>query len=186
METERRRQWLLGALAVVLAFVVYRAWPGTSGAPAPASNLRASRTNAMPGAPAPQEGAADIRLRSLDGEWPKPAAGERNLFRFKPKAPPPPPPAPVGAPAMPVATVPSGPPPPPPLPPIPLKCIGVMDREGGAGKVAILSDVIGHVSSGAEGATIDGRYKILRIGAESIEMSYLDGRGRQTIRITGS
>jgi hypothetical protein len=31
-----------------------------------------------------------------------------------------------------------------------------------------------------------GQYRILRIGAESIEMSYLDGRGRQTIRLTGS
>jgi len=39
---------------------------------------------------------------------------------------------------------------------------------------------------GIEGGTVAGRYRVLRIGAESIEMSYLDGRGRQTIRQTGS
>ena len=38
---------------------------------------------------------------------------------------------------------------------------------------------------GKEGDIIDGRYRILKIGTESIEMAYLDGRGRQTIRLTG-
>jgi hypothetical protein len=28
-------------------------------------------------------------------------------------------------------------------------------------------------------------YQILKIGAESIELAYADGRGRQTIRMTG-
>ena len=38
---------------------------------------------------------------------------------------------------------------------------------------------------GKEGDIIDGRYRILKIGTESIEMAYPDGRGRQTIRLTG-
>jgi hypothetical protein len=38
---------------------------------------------------------------------------------------------------------------------------------------------------GYEGAIIDGRYRIVRIGVESIEMTYVDGGGRQTIRLTG-
>ena len=38
---------------------------------------------------------------------------------------------------------------------------------------------------GKEGDIIDGRYRILKIGTESIEIAYLDGRGRQTIRLTG-
>jgi hypothetical protein len=38
---------------------------------------------------------------------------------------------------------------------------------------------------GKEGDIIDGRYRIVRIGAESIELTYLDGRGRQTIRLSG-
>jgi hypothetical protein len=77
----------------------------------------------------------------------------------------------------------AGPPPPPPVPQIPLKFIGTVER--GGQKMAVLSDSAGHVSYGPEGATIDGRYRIVRIGAESIEMVYVDGRGRQTIRMTG-
>ena len=56
----------------------------------------------------------------------------------------------------------------------------------GAAKVAVLSDGRGAPVYGKEGDTVLGQYKILRIGAESIEMAYLDGRGRQTIRLSGS
>jgi hypothetical protein len=44
----------------------------------------------------------------------------------------------------------------------------------------------GHdVFFGREGEVIEGRYKILRIGIESVEVSYADGRGRQRIPLTG-
>jgi hypothetical protein len=121
-----------------------------------------------------------VHLDALEADPPKPASGQRNLFRFKPKPPPPPPKVtkPVDAEAA------TGPPPPPPLPPITLKYIGVIERAGQ--KIAVLSDSSGHVDYGSEGATIGGRYRVLKIGVESIEMSYLDGRGRQTIRLTGS
>ena len=56
---------------------------------------------------------------------------------------------------------------------------------GQSKKIAALTDSKGGVFRGMEGETVEGRYKILRIGVESIEMSYLDGRGRQTIRLTG-
>jgi hypothetical protein len=39
--------------------------------------------------------------------------------------------------------------------------------------------------SGREGDTVDGRYRMLRVGPDSIEMAYVDGRGRQTIRMSG-
>ena len=39
---------------------------------------------------------------------------------------------------------------------------------------------------GREGEIIDGPYRIVRIGEESIEMEYVDGRGRQTIRLSGA
>jgi hypothetical protein len=39
---------------------------------------------------------------------------------------------------------------------------------------------------GREGEVVAGQYRILKIGVESVEMAYLDGRGRQTIRLTGS
>jgi hypothetical protein len=70
------------------------------------------------------------------------------------------------------------------VPPITLKFIGILDR--GGQRIAVLSDSAGHVDYGGEGAIIAGRYRVLKIGVESIEMAHLDGRGRQTIRLTGS
>jgi hypothetical protein len=184
MGTEGRRQLLLGALAVVLLVVVYRAWTATSVAPGPTSNGRAA-AGAPPrgGGAAAQAGATapDVHLQALGADRPKPGGADRNLFRFKPKAPPPAPQAQRPPPAT--NPAPSGPPPPPPVPPIPLKFIGTLER--GGQKIAILSDSSGHVSYGPEGATIEGRYRIIRIGAESVELAYVDGRGRQMIRLTG-
>ena len=61
-------------------------------------------------------------------------------------------------------------------------------RHGGSeepGKrIAILSDARG-TYYGREGEVVEGRYRIVKIGVESIELAYLDGRGRQTIRQTG-
>ncbi len=117
---------------------------------------------------------------------PKPGDVERNLFRFKSEAGPasarrPVTPAPAEPPAPPV---PIGPPPPPSMPPIPFKFIGVLEVPGQSQRVAILSDPRG-VYHGREGDIIEGRYRILKIGVESIEMAEVDGRGRQTIRLSG-
>lgn len=186
MVSERRQQWLLGALAVVLLFVLYRAWPHTAAAPSASSNEgRAANPAAARGAQRPIA-APDVHLDALNAERTAPAPTTRNLFRFKPKAPAPPPAStnPAGrAPGGPA--VPAGPPPPPTLPPIPLKFIGIVDLPG-QGKVAVLRDPAGHVDYGGEGTIIEGRYRVVRIGVESIELAYLDGRGRQTIRLTGS
>jgi hypothetical protein len=66
-----------------------------------------------------------------------------------------------------------------------LKFIGVLETAN-TQKIAVLSDGRGAPVYGKEGDTILGQYKILHIGVESIEMAYLDGRGRQTIRLSGS
>jgi hypothetical protein len=125
-----------------------------------------------------------VHLEALEAEKPQPGGVDRDLFRFKPKAAPPPP-APVSrGPARPPVAL-SGPPQPPPVPPIALKFFGVIQEQGSGRKLAALSDGRS-VWHGAEGDVILGQYRILRIGAESIEMSYLDGRGRQTIRLSGS
>ena len=186
MEPERRRQILLGALVIVLAVVMYRAWASTSPALAPASNGSAEAMATRPRSTQPTGTAPDVHLQALASDRPRPVSAERNLFRFKPKAPPPPPPAPPAAPrpepAKPAA--PTGPPGPPPPPPITLKFIGIVEAVDPPRKIAVLTDGR-NVFYGTEGQTIEGRYKILRIGTESIELSYLDGRGRQTIRFTG-
>jgi hypothetical protein len=127
-----------------------------------------------------------VHLEALNAERPKPEGSDRNLFRFKP---PPAPPVAAARPTAPppVAPVPSGPPPPPPVPPITLKFIGILEPGGDKPKIAVLSDGSGGPPLyGREGDAVLGRYRILKIGVESIEMAYLDGRGRQTIRLTGS
>jgi len=183
MATDRRQLAALVALLAVLGVLGYRQLAGTSRIGAPTSNqARRAAAPAQNGAP-PAVRAPDVHLEALNAQRPKPAEGERNLFRFKPKAPPPPPPQtsrPAPMTTTPGSSIASGP---PQLPPIALKFIGTMNSEGKT--IAVLTDGQGPPLFGVEGQTIAGRYRILRIGAESIEMSYLDGRGRQTIRLTG-
>src|SRR5689334_5690004 len=91
MEPRRRRQLLLGVLAsVILGVAIYLLWPGQSGSGATASNPRGA---AGSGRQAGNTGSGlDVHLGALTAAKPTPAETERNLFRFKPKAPPPPPP----------------------------------------------------------------------------------------------
>jgi hypothetical protein len=179
------RRALVPSLAAValLAAVVLTRGPatrptapagGSSGAPA-----------GHPSGVARQDAVLSIDIAALERPRPKPVEATRDPFRFKPK-PPPRPAAPArgdgaqgGASASPA--MPAGPPPPPP---IPLKFIGIVGTAGGAGKLAVLSDGRS-VYYGRDGETIEGRYRIIRIGAESVELAYADGRGRQTIRLTG-
>jgi len=180
MEPERRNQLLLAVLVVVLAVVAYRAWPRAAPAAPLASTVtsppRAAGRRAVVAAP-------DVHLEALDAERTRPGDTDRNLFRFKPKPPPPPPPPePKVTRSAGTVLAPNGA---PPTPPIALKFIGVVEAPEHSKKIAVLSDGRG-VYYGVEGGTIEGRYRILRIGAESIEMAYLDGRGRQTIRLSGS
>ena len=190
MEPKRRRESVLVGVVVVLLIAIYAAfgnWArpafmqyGSSnqqGQSAPSQPRKAARTEQTAPAEAPQ-----VHLDALNEERPQPDPAGRDLFRFKVKPPPPPPalPRPVGP------QVPPPPPGPPPVPPIALKFIGVVDTPPPGKRVAVLSDGRGSPVYGHEGDAVLGQYRILRIGAESIEMSYLDGRGRQTIRLSGS
>ena len=184
MATEGRRQLVLAALAVILAVVIVQMWPGTSTAPAPTSNRAETPGPTRPGqGVSTAEGPPVVPLEALEGERPKPESAQRDLFRFKQKAPPPPVAVQPVAPPPPVA--PTGPPP-PTLAPIPLKFIGIVEAPSHGEKIAILSDGRNAPFYGKEGAIIEGRYRILKIGVESVELAYADGRGRQTIRLNGS
>jgi hypothetical protein len=180
MEPRRRQSIALAVLGAILAgaaFYIY--WPRTAATAPSTSNLRAGASKARPTQPIT---APDVHLETLNAPRPKPDDVNRNLFQFKPKpAPPAPPPAAVSRPVLPPTPVPSGPPPPPD---IPLKFAMVLSQ--GQEKVAVLLDSLGHQIYAKEGETIEGRYKVWRIGVESIEISYLDGRGRKTIRMSGS
>ncbi|HEY0283819.1 MAG TPA: hypothetical protein VGC23_00405, partial [Vicinamibacterales bacterium] len=131
----------------------------------------------------------EIDLGALEVKRLEPTGSKRNPFRFKPKPAPPPMPSAASITeqqaAAAAAQAASGPVEPPPPPRIPLKYIGDMTDPKNAGKrIAILSDSLG-TYHGREGDVLEGRYLIVRIGVESIELAYLDGRGRQTIRQTG-
>ena len=186
MGSERRKQILLGGLAVVFALVVgYEAWwtsQSTAGAPAAASNQRgASRSSQTP----TQITAPDVHLAALSAEYPKPDSGDRNLFTFLDRPLPPPPARPIAPPVVaPSQPARGGPPAAPTVAPIRLKFIGYIETESGQ-KIALLSDGLGQPEHVVEGGIALGQYKIWRIGVESLDISYLDGRGRQTIRLNG-
>jgi hypothetical protein len=187
---DRRRLLLIGVL-VLLVVVAGWTYFGSGSAPPPtpaaagASAAGRRQNQAAKGAePLPE--AEAVRLSSLSQSRDEPSSATRNPFKFRREAPgggtatekPP-----VFQPVQPSdVTAPAGPPPPPP---IPLKFIGVLEKTDG-NRWAVLSVGEGRAPlHGKEGDIIDGRYRILKIGNESIDLAYLDGRGRQTIRLTG-
>jgi hypothetical protein len=182
MAADRRLHWL-GATLVVAIIAVMVARSGTDAPPA-ATPRRAAPAPQSQNSAAAEMPPADVNLEALEGTREAPSDGGRDPFRFRPA--PAPPPVAKRIPgfaddqeAPPAQRVPVGPPPPPP---ITLKLIGLVQKADGT-KIAVLSDGKRPIS-GTEGEEIEGRYKILKIGAESIEIAYIDGRGRQTIRLT--
>jgi len=185
--SERTRRFvLLGALgaAALVAVRLVVSEPGSTRAPERARQ-RGADTN-RPDATALER----VQLDALSASRPDPAEARRNPFRFGSTpgdagratsagllAAPGPAPVNTFAPAP----LPAGPPPPPP---IPLKFIGIVERGPGL-RLAVLSDGR-NVFYGREGEILEGRYRIERIGPESIDLAWADGRGRQTIRLSGS
>jgi hypothetical protein len=185
MAVERRTLWLGGVLVVALvAAIVLRsmddggAVAGRPVAPRPAAPAQ--------GTAAAIDSIVDVKLKALASERGEPAEQGRNPFRFRPKPlPPPPPPSPAAIrqaeQQAALAAAPPRPTGPPPPPPITLKLIGLLTKTDGT-KIAVLSDGKRPIH-GVEGQEIEGQYKILKIGTESIEIAYIDGRGRQTLRL---
>ncbi len=124
-----------------------------------------------------------VHLEALNSERAMPAPAERNPFTFQARAPAEPEERPGGNASAAAGSMPPVPSAPPPPPPIALKFIGLVERADGT-KVAVLSGP-GYPLYGREGDIVDGRYRVLKIGVESVEVAYVDGRGRQTIRLTG-
>ena len=185
MTKARRQAYILAALVAVLAIVLYFR-PGGSGdvtGTAPQAGREAAPSNQASGGSAAQEmPVTDVRLEALKSEGVPLTESDRNPFRFRPK---PPPPAPrVVAPPPRETFVPppvTGPPPPPP---IPLRYVGLLGAATQPDRVAVLSDARGNPFYGKEGDIIEGRYRVLRIAADSVDVAYADGRGRQTLRLS--
>jgi hypothetical protein len=172
---ERRRQ--LSRLVIVLLGLVVVAWyQWPQAAPVvPSSNLPAGQASPVaPGYTLPQP----VRFADLDQA---PAATEvgRNPFTFGMRPAPPqsvfrskPALGPLtGAPALP-----QGP------PPIGLRLAGLMVAPGTDRTMVTLKDpATGALFHAFEGDTVDGRYKLVKVGSQSVVVSYLDGSGMRTL-----
>jgi hypothetical protein len=182
MMVPSRRSLVIGGAAALLVAAVMLARGNDPADPA----ARPARRGAAPAAAAANMPVADVKLELLQQQRPALEEAERNLFRFQPRVAPPVP-AETRPPAAPQPAAPAivAPPGPPPLPPIPLRFIGLVDAPTQAGRVAIFSDGRNNVFYGKDGDIIEGRYKVLKVSPDAAELSYVDGRGRQTIRLTG-
>jgi hypothetical protein len=179
MSKSQRQLAVLGVLLIVLAAAVATRLGGSNPTATPAS----SQTASAAGAPVRAIPVTGLRLDLLTSKSTEQSPTTRDPFRFRPRVSERPRPIAQVAQVEPSAPpVPLGPPPPPP---IPLKFIGVLDAPARVGRVAILSDSRGGVFYGKEGDTIEGRYRLLKISTETAELAYMDGRGRQTIRLSG-
>ena len=189
MEPAQRTRWIqLGILGVVLVAVVYFVlMPALATPVAPAGPLATAAPGGRAGgksAPRP----IDVRLDALGkaAAAEDPEGARRNPFRMGAATPPPAPEGTMAArtppkPVAPVVMAPVGPPPPPP---IPYRFIGVLTGVPGQGRIAVLTDGRS-VVHGRVNDIIEGRYRIVQIGEESLQIEHYDGRGRQTIRLLG-
>lgn len=187
---QKRAGVLVAVLAVLGLALAWQFWPRNAAGSVQASRQPAAAATRQREADASASAPLDVRLERLDQQRREPGESGRDPFRFRPEPPPPPPPPPAsvtppgGAGGSAATGEPGQPPPPPPPPPITLKFIGVVSREAKV-KIAVLSDGR-FVFHGREGDIIEGRYRVVRIGEESVQLEYLDGRGRQTVRLSGS
>jgi hypothetical protein len=172
---------VLVAVGVAVGGVELARRSGSPAGPASApSNVR--RTAARAGdKDAPP--VADVKLELLKTAPSELEPSTRNPFQFKLKVAPPAPRSQAASPRSPIVIGPPVPQGPPPPPPIALKYIGVLDTA--QGRVAVFKDSGGDIVNGKEGDIIDGRYRLLKVGVESADLAYVDGRGRQTIRLSG-
>jgi len=187
MEPAQRTRWIqLGVLGVVLIAVVYFVlMPSLSPPSSPVGPVAPAGGRTQAKAPIrPIDVRLDALGRTVAAE--DPTTARRNPFRMGAATPPPPPEGTVAArgpvkPVTPPPPVQMGPPPPPP---IPYRFIGVLSGVPGQGRIAVLTDGK-TVVHGTVNALIEGRYRIVQIGEESLQIEHADGRGRQTIRLLG-
>lgn len=180
---------VLVGLLIVLAAVVVAVWPGSADTQGSVTNPPRTAAGAPADDPAvPQP----LRLDAIESQRVEPA-NRRDLFRFGAASPDTvdepvdepidpgdddtvesPPGSAAGA--DPLAGAPQA-------PPIPLRYIGYAETPG-TGKVAALSDGR-FVYHGREGDVIEGRWRIVSIGVESVVIERVDGTGRQALRLSG-
>jgi len=176
-----RRRWIAPGLAVAAAalvgFMVLR-----NPAPAVAPSASAAEAPKAPGRRDPE--LPRIDLARLDRPRPASGIGRRDLFDFATPPPTPPPPMP-SAPPMVEAPPPVTAPTPPPLSPLNIKYIGAFEGKKGL-KVAVLMTDRKEVLTGQAGEVVANRYRIVRIGLESVDVQEVGSEQVRRIPLKGT
>jgi hypothetical protein len=178
----RQQVLLLVMLVAVLGVLLWSRFRPAAAPDAPAV------VSSVPSQAAPPEGSGAlpvpdaVRLQSLDAPGGLSDPG-RNPFAYGMRPPPPPPPRVE----MPVIPPPVGPPPPPPgPPPIPLRLTGLTVLPDTRRTMVTLKDPsTSTIYQAFEGDVVDGRYRVVKVGVQSVVLSYLDGSGVRTIGLGG-
>jgi len=170
-----RHYLLAGGLAVAIAASVWAAqWSADDAdlALPQASSVRRPTTDS---APSKQAHSAPVQFELLSWEAPKrePWAPIESVAAWSPPPPPPPPPPPVA-----VVTSPA-PPPAPVAPSFPYQLIGRLDS-GGVSQALMSGDY--RSLSVKAGDVIDGQWRIDRVNANSVSMTWLPAKLPQTIQ----
>jgi hypothetical protein len=183
---ERRRQvTLLAVLLVILAGVLW--WRL-----GPDADLVPATVQAPPGAPAASQTSAQLAVPPavrLDALGTTDAAADvvRNPFGFGQRQEPTPPgtdfvtiPGPGSGLSFARESEPQGP------PPIPLLLTGLSRLDASGRTLVTLKDPSANVLHQAyEGDIVDGRYRVVKVGVQSVVVSYLDGSGMRTLPLGG-
>jgi hypothetical protein len=161
-------------LAILAAVLWLRPAEGTTGTILGGSREEAPRQ----GAPPPL-----IGLDQLKGDRPKAEVGKRDLFAFAPE--PTPPPTPVPPPT--VATPPPPPtvPTPTPFPPLNVKYIGSLESQPGL-RVAMFMTDKKEVLTGQVGDTVGNRFKVVKIGLETVDVQQVGADRTERLPLKGN
>ena len=133
-----------------------------------------------------------VRLDEMEMDRSDPEPERRNPFRFGAARPVTPQLGPGGgdAPGPSVSPVPDVDPSAPPDAAVrggpggvPLTFIGFVESPSIEGRVVVLTDGE-NVFHGRLGDVLDGRYRIVALGLESVDVERIDGRGTQTLRLS--
>jgi len=172
---DRTKLLILAALVVVFVAVNFRNFFGGSAPSAPASATASSARAAAPGSRIPD---ADLRLQWLEPSD-RPAAGSvaRNIFEYGSRA------APQGGVAhvKPPDEEEKEPPQPPPPPP-PVRFYGFAEGSATGNRRVFLTDGEA-VFVAKQGDTILRRYRLTRIGNDSVDIEEISGPNRWTLKM---
>ena len=169
---DRNKLLILAALLVVFLAVNFRHFGGSTTS-APVSN---PATPARPGKVESKIPDADLRLQWLEPST-RAASGEagRNIFEYGHR------PEPEGGVAR-VKPVEAEPEPPPPLPKPPVRFYGFAEGSASGSRRVFLTDGEG-VFVAKQGDVILRRYRLTRVGNDSIDIEEISGANRWTVKM---